>query len=364
MNFITQLRRYRWIFLGRRKIKKQIDTLPQNQKLKIILGSAETKNDGWISTDIPHFNILKKSDWEYFCGKHKIDNLLAEHVLEHLRENSTEEPRVLGAKIKEVRQLIREKKWCKEVHIIESEKNKGIGNSVIDGVTEIVNKYGKIIVLEDDLVLAKGFLKYMNDALSLYENEEGVMHISGYMFPVKAKLPETFFLNTTTSWGWATWSRSWKYFNDNSIVLWEKISKSGKLTKFNLENSFYADDLLFQNAEYEKSFSTFMADKNSSKWNWDICWYASVFLQNGFCLHPNKSLLRNIGHDDEGVHCKKSWWSEIYNSQEIVDNMQVKPIDLKESEEARKAVKQFYERLGNPPLWVRAKEKMKLILNK
>jgi GT2 family glycosyltransferase len=77
------------------------------------------------------------------------------------KENATEEQ---IKKINEVRQLIRSKTWCKEAHIKEAEKNKGLADSIIDGGTEQVNKYGKVIVLEHDLITARGFLKYMNKA--------------------------------------------------------------------------------------------------------------------------------------------------------------------------------------------------------
>ena len=77
-------------------------------------------------------------------------------------------------KIHEVRQLIRQEQWCDKVHIVESEKNKGLADSIIGGVTEIVNKYGKIIVLEDDIVPTTGFLQYMNDALEMYKDDEQV----------------------------------------------------------------------------------------------------------------------------------------------------------------------------------------------
>ena len=108
------------------------------------------------------------------------------------KENATEEQL---KKIEEVRHVIRTKKWCKEVHIIESEKNKGLADSIINGVTEIVNKYGKVIVLEDDIVTSKGFLKYMNEALELYKEEDKVYHISGYMFPVKGNCLKPFFID-------------------------------------------------------------------------------------------------------------------------------------------------------------------------
>lgn len=99
--------------------------------------------------------------------------------------------------------------------------------------------------------------------------------------------------------------------------------------------------------------------KNNS---WAIRWYGSVFLKHGFCLHPNISLVRNIWHDDAGVHCKQGWWSEMYTKQKITDSIEVKPIELKECEEAREALKKFYEGLNNAPLWVKVKDKLQRII--
>jgi GT2 family glycosyltransferase len=110
-----------------------------------------------------------------------------------------------------VKNVIREKKWCKEVIIVESPINKGLATSVINGVSDIVEKYGKIIVLEDDLLTAHTFLKFMNEALGRYVDCENVIQISGYSFPapkIKAN-NSSFFLPLSSTWGWATWKHSW-----------------------------------------------------------------------------------------------------------------------------------------------------------
>ena len=86
--------------------------------------------------------------------------------------------------------------------IIEREENMGLANSIITGVTELCNKYGRVIVVEDDLYLSPYFLKYMNTALDTYEEYDAVMHISGYLFPVRGQLPDTFFYRATSCWGW------------------------------------------------------------------------------------------------------------------------------------------------------------------
>jgi predicted SAM-dependent methyltransferase len=90
MNFITQLRRYRWIVTGRWKIRKEILAAKSKGSIKIVVGSGDTDFEGWTGTDLPHFNILKKEDWQYFFEGCTIDNLLAEHVFEHLTQEQTQ----------------------------------------------------------------------------------------------------------------------------------------------------------------------------------------------------------------------------------------------------------------------------------
>ena len=163
------------------------------------------------------------------------------------KDNATEDQL---NKIKEVRQVIRSKRWCKEIHIIESDKNKGLANSVIDGVTKIVNKYGKIIVLEDDLVTAKGFLHFMNNALDKYEEEEKVMEVSGFNFPLKiAHKNSAHFLLFASSWGWATWKRAWVQF-DAQASGYEQLKVDKVLeNKFNLNQSYPYSVMLFDQME-------------------------------------------------------------------------------------------------------------------
>ena len=128
------------------------------------------------------------------------------------KENTTEKQL---EKITKTRKIIREKNWCGKISIIEREINLGLDSSVTKGITSVIEKFGKVIVLEDDFILSKNFLKYMNSALDKFENNNSVMQISGYMFPVE--IPEkfdTFFLPFTNSWGWATWKRAWDFFDE------------------------------------------------------------------------------------------------------------------------------------------------------
>ena len=230
-------------------------------------------------------------------------------------------------KIKETREIIKKNNWCGNVHIIESTYNKGLANSIINGVTEVINKYGRIIVLEDDLVTSPGFLRYMNDALTIYENEDRVMHISGYTCPLKCKLPDTFFYNSTSCWGWATWKRSWKYFNNDAKYLYEKIIMNNN-RNFDYKGLF--------------GFTKHLEDNISGKIKtWAIKWHSSVFLKNGYCLHPYPSLVNNIGHDLSGQNCVST---DVFSWNKLADKINVNEIKIEESEIAIKNMIKFYSK--------------------
>ncbi|MCX6291825.1 MAG: hypothetical protein NT126_08680 [Bacteroidetes bacterium] len=235
------------------------------------------------------------------------------------------------SKIAAVKKIISEEKWCREVTLVEGHRNAGLADSIVSGTTEIINRFGKIIVLEDDLELAPGFLEYMNEALEIYREEKKVMHVSGYMYPVKQKLPSLFFVNTTSCWGWATWKRAWDHYDPSAPGLLSKIHASGRLKEYTFNNTTSFLEQLEMNA--------------SGKLNtWAIKWNASVFLQNGYCLHPYPSLARNTGNDGTGTHGSVV----LFNEQKITDRIPVVKIPIEEFAEARKAIEHFYRKLNAP----------------
>ena len=91
------------------------------------------------------------------------------------KPNASEEQRAV---IEEVRREVRMREWCSEVYIIESVEHKGLANSVINGVPEVLNQYGKLIVFEDDLLTSPYFLTYMNESLDYSEDKKSVFSIS------------------------------------------------------------------------------------------------------------------------------------------------------------------------------------------
>jgi hypothetical protein len=192
--------------------------------------------------------------------------------------------------VKEVRQYIHSINGFKDIQIIEQEKNRGLANSIIGGVTDVLKNGNKVIVLEDDIVTSPFFLRFMNQALESYEDNHKVMHISGYMFPIdRSGLPETFFYRSPSCWGWATWKRAWIHFDRNVEKILTSFSKD-QIKSFNLDG-------------YNNFWLQIEQNKNKKINTWAIFWYATVFKQGGLCLHPSISMTKNIGHDGSGINC-------------------------------------------------------------
>lgn len=229
-------------------------------------------------------------------------------------------------KVVKVREIVRLKKWCKEVYVIEASKNLGLAQSVVIGVSEIVERYGRVIVLEDDIVTSISFLTFMNKALEKYQENEIVFQVSGFMIPNREKLVTTFFYRAPASWGWATWKRSWRYYENNPSKLLKKIDELNRY-KFNIDDTYnYYKDLCDNTTGHLET--------------WAVRWYASLFIQNGLCLWPSKSLVRNIGHDGSGENCNTI--QPYYLNQKLYKNVRLTNIPIKESTKAVTVIKRFY----------------------
>jgi putative methyltransferase (TIGR04325 family) len=230
-------------------------------------------------------------------------------------------------KVQEVRRYLKAISGFKKIEIFENEYNKGLANSIIDGVTKIVNKYGRIIVLEDDMITSQYFLRYMNDALGMYENDDAVACIAGYVYPIE-NLPETFFIKGGDCWGWATWENSWSLFEADGKKLLNELESRHLEDEFDVHSSY----------QYTQMLMDQINGKNNS---WAIRWYASLFLKDKLCLHPQKSFVRNIGCDASGVHCEST---DLLDVQLVASYKKIKKIPVSESAECRKSFELFFKK--------------------
>jgi acetyltransferase-like isoleucine patch superfamily enzyme len=232
-------------------------------------------------------------------------------------------------KIQEVYTLIDNISFCKETIVYKSQYNKGLADSIIQGVTNIIKKHKKVIVLEDDIETKSGFLSFMNSALWQYEDVEEVMHISGYIYPheIKNLGNNICFLKILSCWGWATWERAWSNYNHNIIDHINFFNNRKKITQFNING----------HADY---YNQLINNHKGNLYTWAVRWYASWLSKNGISIFPTYSLVKNIGFDNTGSNCHIT---DMFESQ-MTENTIVEKKKPKENIKIRIAIDQFYKK--------------------
>jgi hypothetical protein len=236
------------------------------------------------------------------------------------------------AKVRAVREYVNKVTGFKKVAVIERDKNLGLAQSIITGVTEIVNKYDRIIVLEDDMVTSPYFLQFMNDALEFYKDEDKVISIHGYIYPLKPQLPETFFLKGADCWGWATWKRGWDLFEPDGKKLLVELKKKDLEAAFDLYGAY----------DYTGMLKNQISKKNDS---WAIRWRASAFIHDKLYLQSGRPLIHNIGNDNSGTH---RGTSNIFDSDLTYERVPVKKIPLEESEFVLREIEKYLKSSKRP----------------
>ena len=212
------------------------------------------------------------------------------------------------------------------VTIVERGRNFGLAESIIDGVSSLCRSHGKVIVVEDDLVLSTHFLRYMNEGLALYENAHKVASIHGYTYPVDRALPDTFFMRGADCWGWATWARAWEAFEPDAALLLDQLRQSGQMADFDFDGT----------AGYVAMLDDFISGRNNS---WAVRWHAAAYLRGMCTLYPGRSLVRNLGHDGSGTHCGTE---DLFDSGLADSPIFVAPIEVTESPAGRLAFSRYF----------------------
>jgi hypothetical protein len=242
-----------------------------------------------------------------------------------------------AAAVREVREFVGSVSGFNSVRVVSRPSNLGLAGSIIDGVSSVCAEYGRVIVLEDDLVTAASFLQYMNQSLATYENDAAVGSIHGYWYPSDRTLPETFFLRGASCWGWATWSRAWELFEPDGGKLLTELRRRNLTDLFDLDGAI----------AYTQMLKNQIAGKVDS---WAIRWHAAMFLGERLQLSPARSLVRNIGFDGSGTHGVES---QAYGVAPTAIPIEVRRIASEESAQARSALIHYY-RSTRPSIATRA----------
>jgi hypothetical protein len=197
-------------------------------------------------------------------------------------------------KVIAIRQYIHSISGFKSIKIFESEINRGLANSIIHGVTEVMVNSGKIIVLEDDLITSPNFLNFMNQALDVYETNKNIFSISGYTMdlPSLKNCNEDCYTGyRASSWGWGTW-----------IDRWEKVDWNVS------EYSNFKWDIL-QQIRFMRGGSDMplmlWRQMNNKIDSWAIRWCFHQFKNNLLTIYPTESKVFNIGIGINSTHTKK-----------------------------------------------------------
>lgn len=200
-------------------------------------------------------------------------------------------------KIKSVRKYINSINGFKKIEILESQENMGLKRSIRTGITQILQKNNKVIVLEDDLMVATNFLEYMNQSLNFYEDYDNIMSISGYSFPSFFKFSighnDVYKYPRFFSWGWGTWKSTWNQINWD-LNFYQKKLKSDN--KFRLKLNMGGQDQI-------RMLKNTIKGKLSS---WAIIYSSHLALYNGYSIAPKTSKVINIGFSEDATHTKFS----------------------------------------------------------
>lgn len=201
-------------------------------------------------------------------------------------------------KVGQVRDFIRryrENSAFKEVIVVEQQHNLGLASSIIGGVTRVISKYQKVIVVEDDLIVSADFLAYMNQALDYYQDMKEYGSISAYTYPIpelKSYDKDIYVTRKGDCWGWGTWYDRWKQA-DWSVADFDAYLHDKKRRK--------AFDSIQKGID-----SMLVAQQAGEIDSWAVRWCYHLFNHQLLTVYPRISRTKNIGFDGSGVHCVDS----------------------------------------------------------
>lgn len=236
--------------------------------------------------------------------------------------------------ILKVREIANKENRFEKVIVKIQTTNKGLAESILEGVTNIINQHGKVIVLEDDIKVEEGFLNYMNTALDLFESKKNVFHINAFNNEsnIQYLLPDFYFLHFMSCWGWATWKDRWDNIKKDHEYFYNKlINNQELLAKYNYDNTLNFHEQLKANIDGKIK-------------TWAILWFSTVFFNNGLCLTPKYSYVENIGMDGSGVNCDETdFHKKLYSNENSDLSRFFNKIKYKELSIAKLHLKWFYQ---------------------
>lgn len=239
-----------------------------------------------------------------------------------------------AAEVAETREIVRSCGLA-NVRLVERSRNHGLAASIIGGVGELCESSGAVVVVEDDLVLAPGFLEFVNRALVRYEHEERVFQVNGYLYPASGlpPAPDSVFLPFVGSWGWATWKRAWRRFDVEARAALDVVGHPPTARRFDLDGAFPFSRMLRRQMRGQID-------------SWAIRFYLSMFRAGGLALFPRRSLVANLGLGGQATHTR--WFDDAFTTEPFEGRLETWPVQVAVDEPALAAVQAFLRRYRNP----------------
>lgn len=224
-------------------------------------------------------------------------------------------------------------------------KNYGLSNSIIDGVSKLMIDYGKVIVIEDDILTSKNTLKFLNDSLEYYFNKNDIWAIGAYNIPIKIPKSykhDVFKSYRTNSWGWASWKNRWDKIDWNLEDYDHFINSKDRIKKFKMGGSDLMKMLQLQRKGLIQA--------------WDVVWCYNQAKYNSFTIYPTKTKVKNIGFDGSGYH------NAISKKYDVTFDKKSQTYNLSYPEVNARVQKNFIEFFNKRSFIIRIKTLIKKIL--
>jgi len=227
--------------------------------------------------------------------------------------------------VEETREVIKKIQGFKSITVFISKINIGLHNSIVDGISKVLEMNDNVIVIEDDIIVGSHFLKFMNQGIMQFQNDKRIAGITGYSFPINESKP--YFTRTGSCWGWATYKRVWDNFILNRNVLNLDLIAHDERKLFNVYGSIYEN--------------MFLQSKQGIIQSWAIEFYLYYFCQKQFFLMPGVNLISNTGFDGSGQHNKRGNFLTDNNNIGQLNEINF-PMQIKEEPSIRKKMNLLY----------------------
>jgi len=196
-------------------------------------------------------------------------------------------------KVEELRRFLRTIKGFRTIQLRFRDENLGLARSFISGISEILQVYEAAIILEDDNLVSKSFLSYMNESITYYKGNPRVSCVTGYSYPLIPKMRGAYFLRGAETWSIGVWRESWTGVEWDEKKLIQQLKELKSYSRFSF-GGFGIPELL-------------ELQRNGSVDSWGVRWWASSYVRSLHCLYPPEPLCVSIGYGDDSVHCSGDW---------------------------------------------------------